>query len=290
MSDLPVHLREDLTRVYTKFHHQEGIPKFKDFTTGRTMIDECELMCRLHRVSRSEADEYAALSYTRAIEAQEKNLLTDRVTIKVDADVIADKDYPMQPTSLDVLSKLNAVSTDFSKKWGLGNSPNKFGTVTAGNSSKIADGGAVVLISSEKKALDFGYQPLATIKDYVTTCHNPENDFLGGSVYAIAKLMKKNRLKFSDIGVWEIHEAFAAQIVYTLKCLNDEHFLQQNLNISESFGKLTPNDINKCGGTLAFGHPLSATGSRLINMACQQLKLKNEKYAIVCSCATGGQV
>lgn len=102
--------------------------------------------------------------------------------------------------------------------------------------------------------------------------------------------MHKNKLKFSDIGVWEIHEPFAGHVLAVLKCLNSPEFLKNQAKVSESLGKLSPNDINLWGGTLAFGHPLAATGARLINMAVERLIYEDKRFAVVAGCSPGSLV
>ena len=161
------------------------------------------------------------------------------------------------------------------------------GTITAANASFLTDGASAVLLASEEKALALGLKPKAELVDYIFTAGDLFEELLLGPAYSIAALLKKNNLTIADIDVWEIHEAFAGQVLANLKALESEEWSKKNAGYENAVGSIPRDKINTWGGSLSIGHPFGATGGRLLTMAANRLQKEGGKYAILAACAAG---
>lgn len=135
-----------------------------------------------------------------------------------------------------------------------------------------------------------GLTPKAYIKEFVYVSQDPKDQLLLGPAYAIPRVLAKAGLKLKDIDVWEVHEAFAAQILANLKALDCDWFAKNYMGLSERFGTPPMDKFNTWGGSLSIGHPFGATGVRLVTMAANRLIKEDGKYALVTACAAGGIV
>ena len=163
------------------------------------------------------------------------------------------------------------------------------GTVTAGNASPITDGASACLLMNVEEAKKQGYKPEVVIKGYTYSAHNPDGELLLGPAFTIPKLMNEAGLKVEDVDVWEIHEAFAGQVLANLNALKDKDFCKEFLELDDAFGDIPMEKINTEGGSLSLGHPFGATGGRLLISASRRLKASKGKYAVIAACAAGGQ-
>ena len=163
------------------------------------------------------------------------------------------------------------------------------GTITAGNASFLTDGASAVLLMSEEKAKELGYKPLAYLRDYIYVSQDPKDELLLGPSYATHQLLKRTGLKLSDVGVFEIHEAFAGQVLANQAALDSAKFAQEKLGTSEKTGALPEDKLNLWGGSLSVGHPFGATGCRLVSTAANRLIHENQQFALLTACAAGGQ-
>ena len=161
------------------------------------------------------------------------------------------------------------------------------GTHTAANSSFLTDGAAASLIMSESKALELGYKPLAYIRDWSFKACNPFDELLLGPTYCTQEILANSKIQMSDIGVFEIHEAFAGQILSNLTAMASQKFADEKFN-GKIVGEVDLSKMNTKGGSLAVGHPFGATGSRLVTTAARRLQLENERFALLAACADGG--
>lgn len=162
------------------------------------------------------------------------------------------------------------------------------GTHTAANSSFLTDGASASLIMSEEKALQLGLKPLAYLRDWSFKSCDPFEELLLGPTYCLQEVLTRNNLSMeNDIGVFEIHEAFAGQILSNLKAMNSQKFADENFN-GKKVGEVPMEKLNTKGGSLALGHPFGATGSRLVTTASRRLQLEQERFAVVAACADGG--
>jgi acetyl-CoA C-acetyltransferase len=205
-------------------------------------------------ISRQRQDEWAYRSHTKAFEAIQKGLFQDEIlSIQHEKTSLAQDEAVRSDISIEGLSKLEAVFT-------------KDGTVSAGNASSITDGAAWLWLSQEKTSTT-----LCELIDYEVTALDPRKMGLG-PVQSIQNLLKKNNLKIDDISRFEINEAFAAQV---LACKDDL--------------KIPDNKLNLNGGAIALGHPIGATGARILVTLIHQLKKQKESYGIASLCVSGGQ-
>lgn len=254
------------------------IPAIAEFTTGRSMGQDCDRMAARIGVTREEQDRYAMRSHLNAATATENGNLAEEIfpaAVPPKFSVI-DKDNGFRDdTTMASLAKLRPA---FVKP---------YGTLTAGNSSFLTDGASAVLIMSEDAAKAHGFQPKAVFKSYAYTAQNPDDELLLGPAYATPKVLDKLGLSLSDIDVFEFHEAFAAQMVANLKCLNSDKFAQENLGRSSKVGEVPEDKLNNWGGSLSIGHPFGATGGRLVATAVNRLIKEDGQLALIASCAAG---
>ncbi|XP_043644166.1 trifunctional enzyme subunit beta, mitochondrial [Drosophila teissieri] len=254
------------------------LPAVAEFSSGETMGHSADRLASAFNVSRSEQDEYALRSHTLAKEAQEKGYFTDLVPFKVSGvDQIVDKDNGIRVSSPESLAKLRPA---FVKP---------YGTVTAANASFLTDGASACIIMTEEKAKQLGLKPKAYLRDFLYVSQDPVNQLLLGPAYGIPKLLKKAGLTLKDIDSWEIHEAFAGQIVANLKALDSDWFCKTYLGLNEKVGTPDLSKWNNWGGSLSIGHPFAATGVRLCMHTANRLVREDGKLGVVAACAAGGQ-
>ena len=254
------------------------IPDISEFTTKRTMGQDCDIMVAKHKVGRKEQDEFAKRSHDLAEEAwkngfHEKEVIP--VEIEPDFKMIKRDNGIRSGTPIEKLAKLKPA---FDRK---------HGTLTAANSSFLTDGSAVCLLMTESKAKELGLTPKAEIVDYCFTGQRLEDELLLGPAYAMSKVLDKAGLNLDEIDVFEIHEAFAGQVLTNIKCLANENFCKTELNKEKPVGQIDMTKVNNWGGSLSIGHPFGATGARLLTTSANRLIEENGKYAMLSACAAG---
>jgi acetyl-CoA acetyltransferase family protein len=254
------------------------MPTGTDFTTRKTMGVCAEQMVQKFKVSREDCDEFTVRSHKLAIEAMNQGHF-DGTIIPVQVPgfkhAITQDNTPREDSNIQ---KLSTMRTIFSKS----------GVITAAGSSRFTDGSAALLVTSQEAAQEMGLQPLAEVVDYqLAAVKDLETEMLLGPAVSIPELLARNKLSMADIGVWELHEAFAAQILVNLACMQRSEFAE------EYYGGVVPGELplaklNTWGGSLSLGNPFAATGIRLLTTAAKRLKTEKAKYAVVSSCAGGG--
>ena len=252
-------------------------PSVSEFITGRTMGQDCEILAQKFGVTREEQDVFATASHTNAAKAQEAGLLNDVVPVQL-------------PPNFTPIVKDNGVRGDSTveKMAKLKPAFDKYvGTITAANASFLTDGATAVLLTSEDKAKELGLTPKAEIVDYAFTGGDLYEELLLGPAYSIAAVLKQTGLTLADIDVFEIHEAFAGQVLANLKALASDEWCKKQLGLDKAVGAIPMEKINRWGGSLAIGHPFGATGGRLITMAANRLHKEGGKYALLAACAAG---
>ena len=145
---------------------------------------------------------------------------------------------------------------------------------------------------SEAAALAAGFTPQAALVDHVFVAQDPKEQLLLGPAYAIASLLQRNGLTPGDVAVWELHEAFAGQVLANLAALDSELFARQHLGRGQGAGRVgrPPMElVNTAGGSLGLGHPFGATGTRILTTAAKRLQREGGRYAVLAACAAGGQ-
>ena len=253
-------------------------PTISEFTTGKTMGQDCDTLAAKYKVSRKEQDEYAILSHNLADKAWEDGHLSNEVVpVQVGKKFnYIHRDNGIRPgSSLEKLSKLRPA---FDKK---------NGTLTAANSSYLTDGAAVVLLMKESKAKELGLKPKAEIIEMCFTGQELKEELLLGPVFSMSKVLRKANLSLAQMDVIEIHEAFAGQVLANINCLESDEFAKKKLNQSEKTGLVERQKLNRWGGSLAIGHPFGATGARLLNTTANRLIKENGNYGILSACAAG---
>jgi acetyl-CoA acyltransferase len=163
------------------------------------------------------------------------------------------------------------------------------GVITAGNASRFSDGAGAVLIGSRDWARRRGLRELAVIRDYqLTGVDSLQEEMLLGPAMSIPRLLGRNQLGFDDVDVWEIHEAFATQVLINRQCMASSAFVRERLGEGLPHGEIPLERLNAWGGSLSLGNPFAATGVRLLLTAAQRLRVTGQRYAVVSTCAGGG--
>lgn len=225
------------------------LPAVAEFSSGETMGHSADRLAAAFNVSRKEQDDYALRSHVLAKEAQQNGYLTDLVPFKVQGvEKTVSEDNGIRVSNPEQLAKLKPA---FIKN---------YGTVTAANASFLTDGASAALIMTEEKAKAMGLKPKAYLRDFLYISQDPIDQLLLGPAYGIPKLLQKVGLGLNDIDTWEIHEAFAGQILANLNALNSVYFCQTYLGLNEKFGMPDMKKWNNWGGSLSIGHPFAATG------------------------------
>jgi acetyl-CoA acyltransferase len=255
-------------------------PAIAEYSTGLSMGQSCEKMAKENDVSRQAQDEIALLSHQRAAAATAEGRFADQVvaTFPVpDYELPVVEDSGIRPeSSLDALAGLKPV---FDRG---------YGTLTAGNSSPLTDGGAAVLLMSEKKAKALGYVPLGYIRSYAWASVDPSTQLLQGPAYAAPQALDRAGLKLGDIDLVEMHEAFAAQILSNLKAFASAKFAKEELGRSKPLGEVDMERFNVNGGSISIGHPFGATGARVTMQVLRELERRDLELGLITVCAAGG--
>ena len=249
-----------------------------EFSTGEVMGENCERLAKRFGVTREDQDEYALTSHHRAAAATEGGYLERQIVptfpppkfVSVSADNGVRGDSTMEK-----LASLRPVLD------------RKFGTITAGNSSYLTDGGSALLLASEEAALRLGLEPLAVLKGTAVAGLDPLEELLLGPVLTIPAALDSAGLELGDVEVVELHEAFAAQVLAVLQALEDPEFCRDRLGRDGAVGSIDRERLNAWGGSLSVGHPFGATGARLITNCCQRMEAEDARYGMVAACAAG---
>jgi len=255
------------------------MPSSSDFTTGLTMGSACEAMARKFGASRADSDAFAAMSHARAVAAINAGRYAEQivpVTIEGRAYDLSDNTARRDAT-VEKLSRLKPV---FDRERGV---------ITAGNASRFSDGAGAVLIGSRGWARRHGLRELAVIRDYqLTGVDSLHEEMLLGPAMSIPRLLGRNGLGFDGVHVWEVHEAFATQVLINRQCMASAAFVHERLGAGLPSGEIPLERLNAWGGSLSLGNPFAATGVRLLLTAAQRLQAAGQRYAVVSTCAGGG--
>jgi acetyl-CoA C-acetyltransferase len=270
----------DKLAAFKGFSFRELKPDFPGVAeprTGKSMGDHCEDMAKQWNISRDSQDELAAASHHKLAAAYERGFFDDLVVSfrGVSRDNILRPD-----TSLEKLATLKPAFDRTSGR----------GTLTAGNSTPLTDGASACLVASEDWAGAHGHEVLCRIRD----AHVSAVDFVHGEgllmapTIAVAEMLKRNNLSLQDFDIYEIHEAFAAQVLCTLRAWESEDYCRTRLGLDGPLGRIDPARINPLGSSLAAGHPFAATGARIVATAAKQLAERGGGRCLVSICTAGG--
>ena len=164
----------------------------------------------------------------------------------------------------------------------------RFGSLTAGNSSPLTDGGAAMLLMSEAKAKAIGYQPLGYIRSYAFSAVDPFEQLLIGPAYSTPLALKRAGLTLEEMDLIDLHEAFAAQVLSVLQAFESETFAREKLSLSSPIGEVDRERVNVMGGSIAIGHPFGATGARITLSLLNELRRREGRFGLLAACTAGG--
>lgn len=250
-------------------------PMVTEPRTGLSMGESCELMAKTWKVTREEQDQLAYQSQVNAVKAYKDGFYNDMI---VPFNGLA-KDNNVRETSLEKMAQLKPA---FDRSGA--------GTLTAGNSSPLTDGASGVLMGSEEWAKAHNLPVLA----YLTYSETAAVDFvkaeglLMAPTYAVSKMLTRANLSLQDFDLYEIHEAFAAQVLCTLKAWESPEFCKERLGRSAPLGKIDRTKMNTVGGSIALGHPFAATGGRIIGSLAEMLYKRKKGRGLISICTGGG--
>ncbi|MBF8795575.1 acetyl-CoA C-acetyltransferase [Pseudomonas monteilii] len=296
-SDAPIAINEGLRRILLRAnrgkrliqrlqpflklrpkHLKPELPRNEEPRTGLSMGEHCERMAQAWQIERLEQDELALQSHRQLLasfnEGWHDDLLTPYLGLARDNNLRPD-------LNLEQLAKLKPV---FDRS-GLG-------TLTPGNSTPLTDGASVVLLGSEQWAQDQGLPVLAYLVDGQTAAVDfvtGQEGLLMAPVYAVPRLLARNGLSLQDFDYYEIHEAFAAQVLCTLKAWEDEAYCRDRLGLDGALGSIDRSKLNVKGSSLAAGHPFAATGGRILANMAKLLAKAGKGRGLISICAAGGQ-
>ena len=254
------------------------IPSISEFSTGRTMGQDCDRMAARIGVSREEQDAFAARSHQLAAKATESGILSgeiEPIRLSPKYDTISSDNGVRGDSTTEKLAKLKPA---FIKP---------YGTITAANASFLTDGAAAVLVMHEEEAARHSMEPKSWIRHYTFSAQDPQEELLLGPAYATARILQQSGLSLDDIDVFELHEAFAGQVLANLKCLESQQFCRDQLGLDKAVGTIPMEKLNIHGGSLSIGHPFGATGARLLTTASNRLIREKVRYALIAACAAG---
>jgi len=252
-------------------------PSTQEPRTGLSMGEHCELMAKRWGIERAEQDEFAHASHVNAAAAYAEGFHDDLVVPC--AGIVEDNNIRADVS----IEKMGELRPAFDRRSGQG-------TLTAGNSTPLTDGASSVLLASEDWAKARGLPVLATLTMGATSA----NDFAHGDgllmapTIAVSNLLVRAGIGFADIDLFEFHEAFAAQVLCTLKAFQDRSYCKQVLGRDKALGKIGPAKINLKGSSLAYGHPFAATGARILGLTAKLLNTEGKKRALISVCTAGG--
>lgn len=295
-SDAPIALNEELRETLLEANRQTttlgrikaltnvrpqhlvpAIPRNEEPRTGLSMGEHCAIMAADWEISRSEQDALTVASHHNLAAAYERGFFEDLITPYLGLR----QDQNLRPDSS--LEKLAGLKPVFG---------GPEGTMTAANSTPLSDGASAVLLASEDWAKERGLPILAFVEEAQTAAvdylHKREG-LLMAPAYAMSEMLARANLSLQDFDYYEIHEAFAAQVLCTLKAWEDPDYCRQKLGRSEAMGPIDRSKLNVNGGSLAAAHPFAATGGRIVGSLAKQLHEDGTGRGVISICAAGGQ-
>jgi acetyl-CoA acyltransferase len=249
-----------------------------EFSTGEIMGENCERLAKRLGISREDQDFYAAGSHQRAAAATADGRLAEQIVpafVPPKGTAVREDNGIRGDSTLESLAKLRPA---FDRR---------FGTITAGNSSYLTDGGAAVLLASQDAAKKLGREPVATLRSAAVAALDPLEELLLGPALTLPRALDAADLELADVEVVELHEAFAAQVLAVLRLLEDPEWCAERLGKNRPVGAVDPNRLNAWGGSLSVGHPFGATGARLITNCVQRMRVEDARRGAVAACAAG---
>ncbi len=300
MSNIPLVFNREMTGLFARLMKAKGMlaklrvwssfrPSFlnpvigvqvglTDPVCGLNMGNTAEILAREFSITRQEQDEFALMSHQRALAARER-LAEEIVPVPLPpafAAVQQVDDGPRQGQDLAALAKLRPYFDKVA------------GTVTVGNACPLTDGAAALLVMSERHAAELGLKPLGFLREYAYAALDGRRMGLG-PVFATSRLMEKSGLALADFDLIELNEAFAAQVIACERAFASDAFAKGELKRERAIGRIDRERLNVNGGGIAIGHPVGATGARLVLTILKELKRRNLRRGLATLCVGGGQ-
>ncbi len=258
-------------RTFAKIRPRDLVPvapAIAEPSTGESMGQSAEKMAKENRISREAQDSWALRSHRQAAQGLADGRLTAEIApwfpARAGDPVITQDNGVRSDTSLEQMATLKPV---FDRR---------YGSVTAANSSPLTDGASAVLLTSAEAARALGYEPLAYIRSYAVAAVDPGWQLLQAPVWAVPKALERAGIQWKDLGLIELHEAFAAQVLSNLKGFADKGW------------EINKDIINVMGGSIAIGHPFGATGGRIVTTLANEMRRRDVQFGLVSVCAQGG--
>ncbi len=255
-------------------------PAIAEPSTGLTMGQSCEKMARENGIPRRAQDELALRSHQNSAKATDDGRLKEEMFHVLAppryAEAATEDNGIRRDSTLEALGKLSPV---FDRR---------HGTITAGNSSPLTDGASAVLLMKDDKARAEGIRPLGTIRAWAYAATSPWEQLLMGPAWAIPVALDRAGLALKDIGLIEMHEAFAAQVLSNIQALESATFAREKLGRDKPVGEVDPGKLNTRGGSIAIGHPFGATGARCVLSLLLEMRRRDVQFGLVSVCAAGG--
>ena len=254
-------------------------PAIAEPSTGETMGQSAEKMAKINHIPREEQDELALRSHQRAAQGTADGRLTAEIA-----------PVYVPPSFATIVAADNGVRTDSTLEQLAALKPvfdRRYGSVTAGNSSPLTDGAAAVLLMSEERARALGYRPLGFIRSYAYAALDPGEQLLQAPVLAAPVALRRAGLTLRDMGLVEMHEAFAAQVLSNLRGFESREWAAR-AGFSEPVGAVDRDRLNVMGGSIAIGHPFGATGARITTTLLNEMRRRGEQFGLMTVCAAGG--
>ena len=244
---------------------------------GLNMGGTAEVLAKEFHISRERQDQFALESHQKTLQAQKENKFQDEIVPVLSLKKMVDQDVgPRKDQSLEKLKKLKPY---FDRK---------YGSVTVGNACPITDGACALYMTSQSYAQEHQLKPQVAIRSFAYSGCNPSRMGLG-PVFATAKALKKASLSLKDIGLIEINEAFAAQVLACIQAFESQKFAQEKLGQDKALGEIDSQKLNVNGGAISMGHPVGATGTRLIITLMKEMKRRKVQFGLATLCIGGGQ-
>jgi acetyl-CoA acyltransferase len=259
-------------RTFAKIRPRDLIPvspAIAEPSTGETMGQSAEKMAKENRISREEQDRWALRSHKLAAQGTADGRLTAEIVpwlpTRPGGEVVRQDNGIRTDTSLEQMAKLKPV---FDRR---------YGSVTAANSSPLTDGASAVLLMSDDAARALGYSSLAYVRSHAVAAVDPGWQLLQAPVWAVPKALERAGIQWKELGLIEMHEAFASQVLSNLR-----GFAEKGWEINEDI-------INVMGGSIAIGHPFGATGGRIVTTLANEMKRRDVQFGLISICAQGGE-
>ena len=302
MSNFPLMMGPQLVRFFTRLNKARSLPQrlaalmtfrpsslkpriaimegLTDPTTGLMMGNTAELVAQRFGIDRAAMDAYALQSHQRAAAASAGGRFAREIAPVIAPptfrSAIATDDGIRTEQTIEALQKLRPV---FDKREG---------DVTVGNSCQVTDGAAALLVTSLSKAKKLGLEPLAIMRSTATAALSPATMGLG-PVHATPLALDRAGITMDDLDVVELNEAFAAQVLGCVEAFADDDYCRNVVGLDAALGQLDPNKVNVNGGAIALGHPIAATGARLVLTLAHELRQQGARYGLATLCIGGGQ-